>query len=82
MSRFVGSGTVKAMGPAARVGMGLTCGVGIGFEGNIVEVEVGGTIIVTCSRGGPGHGTLRRARTSKQAGKALRSQGYPYALVM
>ena len=30
--------------------MGLTCGVGIGFDGN-VEVEVGGTII------GRGHDT-------------------------
>ena len=37
---------------------------------------------VTLSCGGPGHGTLRRTRTSKQAGKALRSQGYPHALVM
>ena len=37
---------------------------------------------VTRSRGRPGHGTLRRTRTSKQAGKALRSQGHPYARVM
>ena len=45
VSRFIGSGTVEAMGAAAGVGMGLTCGVGIGLEGNVVEVEVGGTII-------------------------------------
>ena len=38
--------------------------------------------MVTRSRGGPGHGTLRRTRTSKQAGKALRSQGHPHARVM
>ena len=25
--------------------MRLMCGVGMGFEGNIVEVEVGGTVI-------------------------------------
>ena len=25
--------------------MGLMCGVGMGFEGNIVNVEVGGTVI-------------------------------------
>ena len=31
---------------------------------------------------GPGHGTLRWTRTSKQAGKALRSQGHPHAHVM
>ena len=37
---------------------------------------------VTRSRGGPGHGTLRLTRTSKQAGKALRSQGHHYARVM
>ena len=34
------------------------------------------------SRGGPGHGTLRVTRTSKQAGEALRSQGHHYARVM
>ena len=39
-------------------------------------------IILTRSRGGPGHGTLRLTRTSKQAGKALRSQGHHYARVM
>ena len=33
-------------------------------------------------RGGPGHGTLRWTRTSKQAGKALRSQGHHHARVM
>ena len=38
--------------------------------------------LVTPSRGGPGHGTLRRTRTSKQAGKALRSQGHSHARVM
>ena len=32
--------------------------------------------------GGPGHGTLRQTRTSKQAGKPLRSQGHPHAHVM
>ena len=37
---------------------------------------------LTRSRGGPGHGTVRRTRTSKQAGKALRSQGHPHARVM
>ena len=39
-------------------------------------------IIMTRSRGGPGHGTLRRTRTSKQAGKALRSRGDHHARVM
>ena len=38
--------------------------------------------IMTRSRGGPGHRTLRWTRTSKQAGKALRSQGHHYARVM
>ena len=37
---------------------------------------------VTRSCGGPGHGTLRRTLASKQAGKALRSQGHPHARVM
>ena len=41
-----------------------------------------GETLVTRSRGGPGHGTLRQTRTSKQAGKALRSQGHPHARVM
>ena len=40
----------------------------------------------TCSDalplGGPGHGTLRRTRAGKQAGKAGRSQGHPHARVM
>ena len=35
--------------------------------------------LLTRSRGVPGHGTLRRTRTRKQAGKALRSQGHPHA---
>ena len=38
--------------------------------------------LMTRSRGGPGHGPLRWTRTSKQAGKALRSQGHHYARVM
>ena len=38
--------------------------------------------VVTRSFGGPGHGTLRWTRPSKQAGKALRSQGHHYARVM
>ena len=38
--------------------------------------------LLTRSCGGPGHRTLRRTRTSKQAGKALRSQGNPHARVM
>ena len=38
--------------------------------------------VLTRSRGGPGHGMLRRTRTSKQAGKALCSQGHPHARVM
>ena len=37
---------------------------------------------VTRSRWGPGHGTLRWTRASKQAGKALRSQGHHHARVM
>ena len=45
VSRFMGLGTVKAIGAAFRVGIGFTCGLGKGFEGNIFEVEVGGTII-------------------------------------
>ena len=39
-------------------------------------------VLLTRSRGRPGHGTLRWTRTSKQAGKALRSQGHHYARVM
>ena len=39
-------------------------------------------LVLTRSRGGPGHGTLRLTRRSKQAGKALRSQGHHYARVM
>ena len=38
--------------------------------------------LLTRSRGGSGHGTLRRTRTGEQAGKALRSQGHHYARVM
>ena len=38
--------------------------------------------VLTRSRGGPGHGTLRWTRTSKQAGKALRSQGHHHTRVM
>ena len=38
--------------------------------------------VVRRSRGGPGHGTLRWTRTSKHAGKALRSQGHHHARVM
>ena len=40
------------------------------------------TNVLTRSRGGPGHGTLRWTRTSEQAGKALRSQGHHCACVM
>ena len=40
VSGLMASGTVKAIGDAAGVGIGLTCGVGIGFEGNILEVKV------------------------------------------
>ena len=43
--RFIGWGMVEGIGAALRVGMGLMCGVGMAFEGNIVEVEVGGTAI-------------------------------------
>ena len=39
-------------------------------------------LLLTRSRGGPGHGTLRWTRTSEQAGKALRSQGHHCARVM
>ena len=42
----------------------------------------GGETLLTRSSGEPGHGMLRRKRTSKQAGKALRSQGHPHARVM
>ena len=38
--------------------------------------------LLTRSRGGPGHGTLRWTRASEQAGKALRSQGHQCAHVM
>ena len=41
-----------------------------------------GKFILTRSRGGPGHGTLRWTRASEQAGKALRSQGHQCAHVM
>ena len=47
-----------------------------------VRVWGGEAGVVTRSRGGPGHGTLRRTRTSKQAGKTLRSQGHPHGRVM
>ena len=43
--RFIDSGKVEGIGAAVGVGMRLTCGVGTRSEGNIVEVEVGGTII-------------------------------------
>ena len=39
-------------------------------------------VLLTRSRGGPGHGTLRWTRASEQAGKALRSQGHQCAHVM
>ena len=42
----------------------------------------GGETLLTRSRGGRGHGTLRWTRTGKQAGKALRSQGRHHARVM
>ena len=42
----------------------------------------GGETLLTRSRGGPGHGTLRWTRASEQAGKALRSQGHQCAHVM
>ena len=41
-----------------------------------------GLEILTRSRGGPGHRTLRWTRAGKQAGKALRSQGHHHARVM
>ena len=41
----MGSGTVEAIGAAAGISIGWTCGVGIEFVGNIFQVEVGGTII-------------------------------------
>ena len=46
------------------------------------RLPVAAPVGVTRSRGGPGHGTLPWTRTSKQAGKALRSQGHHYARVM
>ena len=42
----------------------------------------GKLMLLTRSPGGPGHGTLRWTRTSKQAGKALHSQGHHHARVM
>ena len=39
-------------------------------------------LMLTRSRGGPDHGTLRWTRASEQAGKALRSQGHHCAHVM
>ena len=45
VSRVIGSGTVKGIKAALRVGMALMSGVGMGFEGNIVQVEFGGTVI-------------------------------------
>ena len=41
-----------------------------------------GDALLTRSRGGPGHRTLRWTRASEQAGKALRSQGHQCAHVM
>ena len=44
-SRFIGSGMVEGIGAALGVDMGLMWGVGMGLEGKIFEVEVGGTVI-------------------------------------
>ena len=44
-SRFIRSGTVEGFGAALRLGMGLMCGLGMGFEGNIVEVDIGGNVV-------------------------------------
>ena len=44
-SRFIASGTVEGIGAALGVCMGLMWGVGMGREGNVAEVEVGGTIM-------------------------------------
>ena len=55
------------------------------LEHVVEEIVNGGPsrqLVVTRPRGGPGHRTLRWTRTSKQAGKALRSQGHHYARVM
>ena len=50
--------------------------------GGLWPSGIGWWAVVTCSRGGPGQGTLRWTRASKQAGKALRSQGHHHARVM
>ena len=50
--------------------------------GNSTRAELDRLGLMTRSGGGPGHGTLRWTRTSKQAGKALRSQGHHHARVM
>ena len=51
-------------------------------RGDIVMPLTATTAVVTRSRGGPGHGTLRWTRASEQAGKALRSQGHHCAHVL
>ena len=43
--RLIDSRTVEGIGAALGVDMGLICDVGMGIEGSIVEVEVGGTAI-------------------------------------
>ena len=43
--RFIGSDLVEGIGAALQVGMGLMRGVGMGFEGNIVGVKVGGAVL-------------------------------------
>ena len=52
---------------------------GAELEAHIDDVSLGPNtnedhvlLLMTCCHGGPGHGTLRRTRASKQAGKALR----------
>ena len=57
---------------------GLVAPSGTRGMGNPAAVET----LLTCSRGGPGHGTLRWTHASEQAGKALRSQGHHCAHVM
>ena len=47
-----------------------------------LTLRVPPAVVTRSCLGGPGHGTLRWTRTSKQAGKALRSGGHSHARVM
>ena len=43
--RVIHAAVLKGIGAALGVGIGLMPGVGMGFQGNMVRVEVGGTVM-------------------------------------